>query len=72
MSKSSSCVDWFISCQRLDVLVENISLCLHEDEILCGICAVVEFSLRECSYLPLKILAALITYAVVRRVLVLL
>ena len=36
MLKSANCVDWFISCQRLDLLVEAVSLCLFEDDILCG------------------------------------
>ena len=36
MSKSASCVDWFVLRQCVDLWVEAVSLRLLEDKILCG------------------------------------
>ena len=75
MWESASCVDWFISCQIVDLLVEAVSLCLLEDRSFCGHYGVVfqfggrVFVVGVC-FLSSKILAALIMYAVARRILV--
>ena len=75
MSKSASCVDWFVFVNALTCgLKLSRCVCLKikffAAIMLLLVRSVIGFLLRECSPLSLEILAARITYAVVRRILV--